>query len=165
MTVYLEEESSDAASFDFDYDRTLKDVILTVLEEEDLHDAVQVSVTFTDEEHIKDLNHRFRNIDLSTDVLSFPMLSFSAPGTDHILPESMDRDPQTDELLLGDIVLCIPAVFDQAERYGHSVKREYVFLLVHSMLHLLGYDHIEDEDRQLMEEKQRIVLEKLSVYR
>ena len=166
MTVYLEEESVNAASsFDFDHNRLLQEIISAVLEEESMEDAVQVSVTFTDEAHIKELNRQFRSINRPTDVLSFPMLSFSAPGSEHILSESMDYDPQTDELLLGDIVLCIPAIFDQAREYGHSVKREYAFLLVHSMLHLLGYDHLTEEDRQLMEAKQRILMERLSIYR
>ncbi len=165
MTVYLEEEIEDAKNFDFDYERALNDAILTVLREEAMSENVQISVTFTDENHIKDINRQFRDVDHSTDVLSFPMLMFSGPGKEHILPESMDYDPESDELLLGDIVLCIPTVFSQAQLYGHSVKREYVFLLVHSMLHLLGYDHILEEDRQLMEEKQQIILEKLSIHR
>lgn len=165
MTVFLEEETTDAQAFDFDYRLVLEDVVRFVVDEEAFPEEVQVSVTFTDEEHIRHINHRFRDIDSPTDVLSFPMLSFNAAGASQIVPESKDYDPETEELLLGDIVLCIPRVFSQAESYGHSVKREYVFLLVHSMLHLFGYDHMTDEDRMQMETKQRSILEGLSVFR
>ncbi|MBR1635867.1 MAG: rRNA maturation RNase YbeY [Lachnospiraceae bacterium] len=166
MTILLEEETDQAKKLDFDYRSLLEQIVPAVLATEGFPDSIQLSVTFVDEAVIQEINRNFREMDAPTDVLSFPMLHFSGGGGfDHLVQESADRDPETGELLLGDIVLCIPKVFAQASEYGHSEKREYAFLLVHSLLHLMGYDHIEDADRDVMEDRQRSVMEQLQIGR
>lgn len=166
MTILLEEETDEAKQLDFDYRSLLERIVATALEAEGFPAEIQLSVTFTDEASIQEINRNFREKDAATDVLSFPMLQFAGgSGYEHLLPESADQDPESGELLLGDIVLCIPKVFAQAREYGHSIKREFAFLLVHSLLHLMGYDHIEEADRAAMEERQRSIMEQLQIFR
>lgn len=113
-----------------------------------------VSVTFTDNEGIREINKEFRGIDRPTDVLSFPMYDFSEGE----LPErGMDCE-------LGDIVLSLERAHEQAHEFGHSFERECAFLTVHSVLHLLGYDHVnsEEEDEE-MRARQRVVMKKLGL--
>ena len=119
----------------------------------------QVNLVLTDNETIHKTNLEYRQIDRATDVLSFPMVDFPAPA-DYSVLEDDDScfDPESGELLLGDIMISIPKAVEQAEAYGHSVKREYAFLVAHSMLHLLGYDHMVDEERKVMEAKQEEIL-------
>ena len=97
---------------------------------------------------------------LLTDVLSFPMCDYDTPGDFDWLEEHGDDcfHPESGELLLGDIVISVEKVREQAEAYGHSEKRELAFLVAHSMLHLFGYDHMEDEERKIMEAKQEEIL-------
>ena len=100
------------------------------------------------------------------DVLSFPMIDYPEPGTFDFLEEEEDCfDPESGELTLGDIVISKEKVLSQAEEYGHSPKREYAFLIAHSVLHLTGYDHMEEEERQVMEQKQREIMERLDILR
>ncbi len=127
-----------------------------VLVMEEFDGAAEVSVTFVDDDEIQKLNRQFRNIDRSTDVLSFP------------LGENGDYDINNDTgaKLLGDIVISIPHAIDQADRYGHSLQREIGFLTVHSMLHLLGYDHVNGGIESVrMREKEETVLTKLGLKR
>ena len=111
-----------------------------VLEEEGFEDNAEVSVRFVDNDTIHELNKQFRNIDRPTDVLSFPL------GEDG----EYDTDLSTGAKLLGDIVISIPKAMEQAQEYNHSLQREIGFLTVHSMLHLLGYDHAEPEEHKEM---------------
>ena len=118
-------------------------------------------------EEIRKLNRSARGLDRPTDVLSFPMLEYDRPG-DFLWLESEPQDafnPETGELMLGDIVISKDRVLAQAEEYGHSPVREYAFLIAHSMLHLFGYDHMEEEERRLMEERQRGIMEKVNILR
>ena len=117
----------------------------------------EVSLTFTDNEGIREINRKYREIDRETDVLSFPM-------TDE--GEDFTVDPETGCFMLGDIVISLEKALTQAEEYGHSFKREVAFLAVHSMLHLLGYDHerSEEEEREMFG-KQDIVLEAMGLTR
>ncbi len=117
----------------------------------------EVSLTFTDNEGIREINRKYREIDRETDVLSFPM-------TDE--GEDFTVDPETGCFMLGDIVISLEKALAQAEEYGHSFKREVAFLAVHSMLHLLGYDHerSEEEEREMFG-KQDIVLEAMGLTR
>ncbi len=99
-------------------------------------DKAEINVTIVDDDEIRELNREFRDIDKSTDVLSFPL------GEDGVY----DYNPETDALMLGDIVISVDHALAQAELYGHGIERELAFLTVHSMLHLLGYDHVNNED-------------------
>ena len=127
-----------------------------VLVQEEFDGAAEVSVTFVDDEEIHKLNKQFRNIDRSTDVLSFPL------GENGVY----DINHDTGAKMLGDIVISIPHAIDQADRYGHSLQREIGFLTVHSMLHLLGYDHVNGGIESVrMREKEETVLTKLGLKR
>ena len=120
----------------------------------------EFSVSFVDRGEIKELNSTYRDVDKVTDVLSFPFNEFSAPGNFDDIEENIDAfNPETGELLLGDIILSTEHILEQAKEYGHSKTRELAFLVVHSMLHLMGYDHMEDDERMVMEDRQRKILE------
>ncbi len=127
----------------------------------------QVSILVTDEKRIHELNFAHRGIDRATDVLSFPMTEYETPGDFSFLEEDGEDcfDPDTGELLLGDIVICADRVLAQAEDYGHSVRREFAFLITHSMLHLFGYDHMEEGEAAVMEQKQEEILRQLAILR
>ena len=116
-------------------------------------------MTIVDGPAIRELNRDYRGIDKETDVLSFPMLEYPAPDDFDAACTDESFNPETGELVLGDIVLNAARVRSQAEEYGHTRTRELAFLTVHSMLHLFGYDHMEDEEREVMEARQRIILE------
>ena len=127
-----------------------------VLVQEEFDGAAEVSVTFVDDEEIHKLNRQFRNIDRATDVLSFPLGENGVYDVNH----------DTGAKMLGDIVISIPHAIDQADRYGHSLQREIGFLTVHSMLHLLGYDHVNGGIESVrMREKEESVLTKLGLKR
>ena len=114
----------------------------------------QVNLVLTDNEEIERVNTEFRDIARPTDVLSFPMIPFETPaGYDIVEEDESYFDLDTDELLLGDIMISVDKVFAQAEEYGHSVTREFCFLVAHSMLHLLGYDHMTPGEAAVMENK------------
>lgn len=127
-----------------------------VLVHEEFEGSAEISVTFVDDDEIQKLNKEYRNIDRSTDVLSFPM------GENGVY----DINQDTGAKILGDIVISIPHAIDQADRYGHSLQREIGFLTVHSMLHLLGYDHVNGGIESVrMREKEETVLTKLGLKR
>ncbi len=132
----------------------------TVLMMGELYDAAEceVSITLTDDEHIHELNRKYRGIDRATDVLSFALHESDEPA---IIFE--DTESQVD--VLGDIVVSVERARAQALEYGHSFRRELIFLIVHGMLHLLGYDHIEEADRLEMEAEQKFVMAELSIGR
>lgn len=121
---------------------------------EDIHDDCEVSVTFCDNEEIRELNRRFRNIDRATDVLSFPLFD----------DDGMDAHVEELDCMLGDIVLSLERALEQAVEYGHSFEREVAFLTVHSMLHLLGYDHETSEgDEKDMRRRQSEIMERMGL--
>lgn len=127
----------------------------------------EVSFLLTDDETIHQINKEQRDIDRATDVLSFPMTDYVTEG-DFAFLEEEGADcfhPETGELLLGDIVISGDKVLQQAESYGHSPLREYAFLIVHSLLHLVGYDHMEEQEAKRMEKKQADVLESMGITR
>ena len=160
MTVDFENESGMDLGLD-PYD-TAVDVISCVLDYLDCPYEAQVSLLITDNDRIRKINSDNRDIDSATDVLSFPMTQYSTPGDFSFLEEEgIDCfEPDSGELMLGDIVISVEKVKEQAEKFGHSETRELAFLVAHSMLHLSGYDHMEDEERLDMEEKQREILER-----
>lgn len=131
------------------YEDTMKRIASLALKMEGLEDQYEVGLTYVSKDEIKDLNREYRNIDKVTDVLSFPLID----------------DFSSDETLLGDVVISYEVAEDQAKEYGHSLEREIMFLFTHSILHLLGYDHIEDEDRVIMEERQSEILDELKIMR
>ncbi len=161
MTLLLDEEVD--IPFTFDYEEVAKNVIEKALDTEDFPYDVEVSLLLTDDTAIHELNQQFRQIDRSTDVLSFPMMDYPAPGDFSALDFSCVSD--NDELILGDIVISIDHVLAQAKAYGHSDLREYAFLIAHSMLHLMGYDHMTEEEAKVMETKQSNILDLLDITR
>lgn len=166
MTLIMENEQD--ITFDFDPYETARLVVEGVLDQEQCPYEAEVELILTDSETIQRMNREHRNIDRETDVLSFPMTDYPAPASFDFLETGEGDDcfnPDTGELLLGDIVICVPKAIAQAEEYGHSVKREYAFLIAHSMLHLLGYDHMVPSEAAVMEEKQEAVLRKLHIVR
>ena len=126
-----------------------------------------MNLTLTDNEGIHEINRMYRQIDAPTDVLSFPMLSYEQAGDFSTLEEDYEDNfnPDTGEIMLGDIVISVDRVREQAAAYGHSERREFAFLIVHSMLHLFGYDHMTPEDAAVMEPKQRQILEEMNISR
>lgn len=125
----------------------------------------ECNLLITTTESIHRMNLDNRGIDRPTDVLSFPVIDFKAPCDYRCIDENDFTifNPDTGMLMLGDIVICRDKVISQAGEYGHTVKRELAFLIVHSILHLFGYDHIEDNQRYEMEEMQRTILNKLNI--
>ncbi len=126
--------------------------------------CVNICVTHSDE--VRVYNREYRDIDSTTDVLSFPALNISEGALDEAdLNEADSFDPETGELLLGDIVINMDRVYSQAEEYGHSVLREFAFLVAHSLYHLFGYDHMTDAEARVMEDRQEKALEALGITR
>ncbi|CDZ75115.1 putative metalloprotease [Peptoniphilus sp. ING2-D1G] len=137
--VYIDEAMTDL----------IKKSIIETLREENIIEETMVSVSFVGDKEIQELNRDFRNVDKVTDVLSFPI----------------DDEFRIEERILGDVVINTNRVLSQAEEYGHSVEREISYLTVHSILHLLGYDHENEEDKNIMRCKEDIVMDKLQIYR
>ena len=165
MTILVENEAE--REFDFDYEEVIEAVINKTLETENCPYETEVNVLLTGNEEIHEANKEFRGIDRPTDVLSFPMVDYEFPSDFSCVDENPESylNPETDELLLGDIMISVDKVYEQANEYGHSRKREFAFLIAHSMLHLLGYDHIDEEERKVMEEKQEAILDALGITR
>jgi len=165
MTSYVENETD--VQFSFDIEEIVEKVALKVLETENCPYEVQINVLLTDNEGIREYNANYRNIDRETDVLSFPNVDYETPADFDGLEEfEADYfDPDSGELVLGDIILSVDKIKEQAEIYNHSQYREFAFLVAHSMLHLCGYDHMEEEEAKVMEGKQEAVLSALGITR
>lgn len=164
MSLYFEEEGE--VKLPLSCEKLASEVVEAALDYVGCPYEAQVNLLLTTNQQIQEMNRNFRGIDRPTDVLSFPMVDYEIPGTFDFLEEREDCfDPESGELVLGDIVISKEKVLEQAEAYGHSVKREYAFLIAHSVLHLTGYDHMEEEERLLMESKQREILEKIQILR
>lgn len=138
-----------------DIEQLIEKCTAAALVEEDIEDDAEVSVTLVDNARIREMNAEFREIDRETDVLSFPL------GDEN----GFEVDPDTDAILLGDIVISLERANAQAEEYGHSFKREVAFLITHSLFHLLGYDHMTEDEEKEMFAKQEKVLQKLGITR
>ena len=164
MTCNIETEVEN--KLDFPYEELFEQIVETVLDEEQCPYEAAVNLLITDNAAIREINQTNRQVDKPTDVLSFPMAEYEAPADFSDLENQADCfEPDSGELMLGDIVLSQDKILEQAQEYGHSVKREFAFLIVHSMLHLIGYDHIEDSDRTQMEAKQKVLMEMLGIPR
>ena len=166
MNIYIEKETD--TDFAFDENAVIKQVAERAFASEGAPvDAACVNVLITDNEGIRELNRDYRNIDSPTDVLSFPNLDFEKPS-DFNIPDDRKvdyTDPETGELILGDIILNVDRIFSQAEEFGHSIKRETAFLVAHSCLHLCGYDHMTPDDEKVMISKQEEILNSLGITR
>lgn len=164
MTLYFEEEGE--LTLGIECEEIAKKVIEAALDYVGCPYEAEVNLMLTMNQQIHETNLEFRGIDRPTDVLSFPMLDYETPGEFDFLEERPDCfDPETGELALGDIMISKEKVVEQAEEYGHSILREYAFLIAHSMLHLTGYDHMEEEERVVMEQKQKEIMERLNILR
>lgn len=153
-------------SFDFDYEKVYHDVVDTVLEFFKCPYDIEVSLLLVDNESIREINKDTRDIDSATDVLSFPYVDLDIAGKFDSIDESSDCfEPDSGELILGDIVISVDKVISQAEEFGHSELREFAFLICHSMLHLIGFDHMEDTEREEMEEYQNKIMSLLNILR
>lgn len=164
MTVVVENESGQ--EFDFPYVQLTEDVVNAAMDAEDFPFEAEVNVLLVTKEEIHRINLEQRQIDAPTDVLSFPLIAYPAAGDFSKVEEDSDNfNPDTGEALLGDIILCVDKIKEQAAEYGHSERREYAFLILHSMLHLFGYDHMTEQEATIMEQKQRNILEDMQVFR
>lgn len=159
MVEFIIENETDESIADKTIDE-LNSICCTIMQNEECNFDAQIGLTFTDNEGIRSINRDFRGIDKATDVLSFPMLEFG--------DEEIDAEFETENglVLLGDIVISLERAREQAEELNHSFRREVAFLTAHSMLHLLGYDHVDDkEGEQLMIKKQNEALDALGITR
>lgn len=165
MTLNIEKEYD--PDLGIDYEETALLVAEQVLEQEGCPYEAEVSLVLTSDEEIHRLNLQYRGIDRPTDVLSFPQIAYRAPADfSRLEEEGMDCfNPDSGELFLGDIIISLDRVKEQAENYGHGPRREYAFLVAHSMLHLLGYDHMTEEEAARMEAGQDAVLRALGIER
>lgn len=165
MSLNIEKETE--AAFEFDEEELAQKVVSFAISHEGFPYEAEVNLTLTDNDGIREINRMYREIDAPTDVLSFPMLSYDAPGDFSALEDDYEDNfnPDTGEILLGDIVISTDRVREQAKAYGHSERREYAFLIVHSMLHLFGYDHMTEEEAAQMEAKQRQILDAMQIFR
>ena len=165
MTINIDKEVE--VTFGFSEEEYIEKVILASMDYVECPYEAEVNVLFTDNAGIHEMNLEYRNIDRPTDVLSFPMVSYEVAGNFDNLEDKQDEcfHPETGELLLGDIVLSYDKIKEQAKEFGHSELRELCFLVAHSMLHLFGYDHMEEEERKQMEQMQHEILTQLNILR
>ena len=164
MTLLFEEEGS--LELDLPCEALAEKVIEAALDYIKCPYEAEINLLLTMNEEIHEMNRDFRETDRPTDVLSFPMVDYEEAGNFAFLEDAQEYfNPESGELMLGDIVISKEKVISQAEEYGHSVEREYAFLIAHSMLHLAGYDHMEEDERLAMEKMQREILEGLEILR
>lgn len=128
----------------------IKNALVTGLELLGYSNNYEISISIVDENEIRELNNQYRGVDKKTDVLSFPLY---------------ERDEIPQSGMLGDIVISSNKVREQAKEFGHSEEREFIYLAIHSLLHLLGYDHIEEEDRIEMRSKEKAIMKKLGIFK
>lgn len=162
------DDRQDKMSVDSDFQKTIEEVILTALKEELVDKSCEISVVFVDNDSIKEINKETRDIDRETDVLSFPMLDYPKGKVykDVYLNYNFDASFFNEgELVLGDVVLSLEKAKEQSEDFNHSFTRECCYLVVHSILHLLGYDHMEEDEKKIMREREESILGKLNITR
>ena len=161
MVDIILENEQDKEELTPEIEKAITDVCTAVLDSEECDFDAEISITLVDNEAIREINNEQRGIDKATDVLSFPMLEFDEDG-------NADGEYETDGdfIVLGDIVISMERAREQSIEYCHSFLREVAFLTAHSMLHLLGYDHVDDEEgERIMNEKQENVLTSLGITR
>lgn len=156
MKIYIDySNEQDKLSPPEGFEQLIEDCARAALEEEGIEDDAEISVTLVDNARIREMNAEHRDIDRETDVLSFPL------GDEN----GFEVNPDTDAILLGDVVISLEKALSQAEEYGHGFRRETAFLLTHSLFHLLGYDHATEDEEKEMFAKQEKVLHKLGITR
>lgn len=164
MTILLEKETD--ISFEIEYEQIAEEIVRAALDYVGCPYECEVNILLTDNNGIQETNNDMRNIDAPTDVLSFPMIDFQSEGDFSLAEDDISLfNATTGELLLGDIMISLEKVKEQAEQFNHSIKREYAFLIAHSMLHLSGYDHMEEDERIRMEYMQDEILQQIGYTR
>ena len=148
MDIYIDNRQEEI-SLDKDIDQLLEKAIYESLKVEGRDKNYEVSISFVNNEEIRELNRNYRGVDSETDVLSFPL----------------EDDFGLELAFLGDIIISLERALEQAEDFGHSLERELVYLTVHSMFHLMGYDHLSEEDKSLMRGKEKQVMRNLNIFR
>jgi len=151
-----------------DFVNKLSEVIEFALKEEEVHIKCEISLLFVDNEEIKEINNDTRGINRETDVLSFPMLEYEDKKVFKEIYKDYKFSPADfdgEELVLGDIVLSLEKALEQSEEFNHSYEREASYLVVHSVLHLLGYDHMEEEEKSVMRSREEEILNRLNITR
>lgn len=146
----------------------LKNVIEFALKEEEVDVECEVSLLFVDNDEIREINNETRGIDRATDVLSFPMLDYENKKVFKEMYKNYEfsqSDCDGEELVLGDVVLSLEKALEQSKEFNHSFEREASYLVVHSILHLLGYDHMEEDDKVIMRKREEEILNKLNITR
>ena len=165
MTINIEYEAG--KKLGLPWREIIEEIVEAALDYENCPYEAEVNVVLTDNQCVREINREYRGIDSPTDVLSFPMVEYETPS-DFRHVEEMFADcfnPETGELMLGDIIISADKVMEQAKKYGHSPKRELAFLIAHSMFHLCGYDHMTEKEAQIMEQKQEKLLTRLGITR
>lgn len=167
MFVYFENTLSGDDIFDFDYEEVANRVCEAVLADRGCPYECEIDIILTDNEQIRIINRETRNIDKETDVLSFPNLFFESPAVFEVSESEICdyMNPENNLVVLGEIILSYDRIISQAKEYGHSIKREFAFLIAHSMLHLCGYDHMESDEAAVMEELQKNILDGIGITR
>ncbi len=155
MTVLIDNRTEEDVTKELEY--VIEKIVEDSLAYEEFDEKCEISVSIVRDEEIREINKQFRNIDNPTDVLSFPQLTFEEG-------EMADVN-ENEEIILGDIIISLERAKAQAVEYGHSLKREIAFLTAHSMLHLMGYDHMEPAEEEEMFAKQKEILEKAGIPR
>ena len=165
MVVLLENETQ--MDTGLDYEAIAVKVVEAALDYVACPYECEINILLTDNEGIRETNKQMRNMDMPTDVLSFPMIEFEKEGDFSIVEENTAAyfDASSGRLLLGDIMISLERAKEQAEEFNHSIKREYAFLIAHSMLHLSGYDHMVDSERAQMEQMQEAILQSIGYTR
>lgn len=148
MINVMFDDRQDVMEITEDSESAIKKAVESVLSKEDLSGDFEVSVSFVTNEEIKELNRDYRNVDCETDVLSFPM-----------------DDEFDGVIILGDIVLSTQKIIEQANDFDHSLEREMLYLTVHSMLHLIGYDHMNSDEKRIMREKEKEIMKNLNIFK
>ena len=154
MTIYFDDENS----VNEQTAALMNAAAISVCEEEGFDPSnISFSLSIVDGESIRQLNREYRGVDSVTDVLSFPQFDSEE--------ELQDWDMDGEELMIGDVVICTDRAKEQAEEFGHSYERELIYLFVHSLFHLFGYDHMEEEDKKVMRAKEEKVMDWLGLAR
>ena len=165
MSFYIENDTE--TEFLFSLEEIVERIVEEILTSEACPYETHVNILLTDNEGIRRYNREYREIDRPTDVLSFPNIAFTQPAD--FSAEEQDRiscfDPESGALMLGDIIVSVDKIKEQADAYGHSQKREFAFLVAHSMLHLCGYDHMEPDESAVMKKKQITALQNIGITR